>query len=225
MKSTHLIVCFWAALLVTPVLAHEPSSLTAGRWSVRFDAGGNIPSDADVTEFSGPITQGGEMKMSAGGQFGMAGGYRLTPWLILEGEIGVAYNNVDSIGDWSYPDSGLSHLLLMANLVIEKPIGRFVPFAGAGIGGDFSYLTFGNDYGYCWDWDPDGEARDAVWAWQAFAGLRYQFSDNCSLGVMYRYFATDDQKWDVDWWSGPGFDVGVDGIGVHSVSLVFSASF
>ena len=225
MSTIRLATCLLSAWFALPALAHDPAPFAPGKWNVRFDAGGNMPSDADVTEFSGPITQGGELKLSAGGQFGLAGGYRLTPWLTLEGELGIAYNNVDSIGNWSYPDSGLSHLLLMANLVVEKPIGHLVPFAGVGVGGDFSYLSFGNDYGYCWDSEPDGEARDAVWAWQAFAGLRYLFSDNCSLGVMYRYFATDDQNWDVDWWSGPGFDVGVKGIGVHAVSLVFNMSF
>ena len=224
MRPNQLTLCMLAALLSVPALAQE-SSLAAERWSFRFDIGGNMPADADLTEFSGPITQGGEMDLSAGGQFGAAAGWHFTPWLKLEGELGVAYNNVDSIGDWSYPDSGLSHLLLMANVVVEKPMGQFVPFAGAGVGGDFSYLSFGNSYGYCWDWEPDGEGRDAVFAWQVFAGLRYRLADNCSLGVMYRYFATEDQHWDVDWWSDPDFDVGVDAIQVHSVSLVFSASF
>ena len=224
MRTIRLTVCCFTALLAIPALAQD-APLEAGRWTFRFDMGGNIPSDPKVTEFSGPITQGGEMDLSAGGQFGMAGGYRLTPWLKLEGELGAAYNNVDRIGDWSYPDSGLSHLLLMANVVVEQPVGRFLPFVGAGVGGDFSYLSFGNSYGYCWDWDPDGEGRDTVFAYQAFAGLTYRFSDNCSLGVMYRFFGTQDQEWDVDWWSGPGFDVGVESIRVHAISLVFSMHF
>jgi len=211
--------------LVMPAFAHDPAPLPPGTWSFRFDAGGAMPADADLTLFNGPITQGGEMKLSAGGQFDMSLGCRLTPWLILEGELGFAFNEVDSIGDWSYPDSGLSHTAFMVNVVVERPIGRIIPFAGAGVGGDLSYLVFGGGYDYYWDWDPDGEAGDFVFAYQAFAGLRYNLGGNCSLGVMYRYFATAAQKWDVDWWSGPGFDVGVDRIGIHSVSLVFSASF
>jgi opacity protein-like surface antigen len=130
---------------------------------------------------------------------------------------------VDSVGDFTWHDSGLSHFLMMVNLVVEHPIGRVIPFAGAGVGGDYSYLTFGSDYYYYWD--PDGWASDYVLAYQAFAGLRFRLSDNASLGVMYRYFATQEQKWDVDWWSGPGFIVGVDKIQVHCVSLVFSVKF
>ena len=224
MRTIQLTVLSLGTLLAMP-LAAQDASFDAGHWSFRFDLGGNMPSDPEVTAFSGPINQGGKMDLGAGGQFGMAGGYRLTPWLKLEGEIGVAYNNVERIGDWSYPDSGLSHLLLMANLVVEHPIGRFVPFAGAGCGGDFSYLTFGNNYGYCWDWEPDGEGRDAVFAYQAFAGITYRFSDSFSVGVMYRFFGTQDQEWDVEWWNGADFDVGVDAIRVHAVSLVFNLTF
>ena len=64
-----------------------------------------------------------------------------------------------------------------------------------------------------------------MFAYQAFAGLTYRLSDNCSLGVMYRFFGTQEQEWDVDWWSGPGFDVAVEAIRIHSVSLVFNLSF
>ena len=116
-------------------------------------------------------------------------------------------------------------MLFMANLLVEHPVGRFVPFAGVGIGGDWSYIAFGGGYYYYWDWEPDGEGSDFVLAYQAFAGLRYRFSDTCSMGVMYRYFTTGDQKWDIDWWTGSDFELGVDRVGVHSISLVFSLNF
>jgi opacity protein-like surface antigen len=224
MRPIHLTTCLLAALCTVPAQAQE-SVYAEGRWNFRFDMGGNMPADPKLTEFSGPITQGGEMELTAGAQFGMAIGYRVTPWLTLEGEMVGAFNNVDSIGNWSYYDSTLSHLLFMVNAVVEKPIGRFVPFAGVGVGGDLSYLTFGNDNYYYWYWEPDGEGSDFVFCYQAFGGIRYQFDPNCSLGVMYRYFATQAQEWDVEWWNGPDFKVGVDAIGVHCVSLVFNVSF
>jgi len=49
-------------------------------------------------------------------------------------------------------------------------------------------------------------------AFQAFAGLRYSFSQNWNLGLEYRYLVTDSQRWDVEWWSGGGFTIGVDSI-------------
>ena len=212
--------------LAIPTRADE-SALAAGRWNFRFDVGGTMPADPELTTFSGPITEGGEIKLSAGGQFDIAMGYRLTPWLSLEGELGFAANAVDSIGNWSYPDSSLTHFLFMANVVIEKPLGQFVPFAGVGVGGDFSTLSFGNRdyYDYYYSWDPDGSGTDCVLAYQAFGGVRYLFNENFSMGVVYRYFATGAQDWKVDWWTGSDFKVGADAIGVHSVCLVFSASF
>jgi len=224
MKSIHLTTYMLAALCAVPALAQD-SPLAAGRWAFRFDMGGNIPSDAELTTFGGPISQGGEMELSPGAQFALAAGYRVTPWLSLEGEIGGAFNNIDSIGNWSYPDSTLSHLLLMVNLVVERPVGRFLPFAGVGAGGDYSMVSFGSSSGYYWYWEPDGQGTDFVFAYQAFGGIKYRFNDNCSVGVMYRYFGTGAQKWNVDWWSGGDFTIGVDRIGVHCVSLVFSASF
>ena len=55
--------------------------------------------------------------------------------------------------------------------------------------------------------------------------LRYRFSDNWSLGVTYRFLATDRQHWDVDWWNGAEFGVSVDSIQMHAVCLVLSGSF
>src|SRR5882672_1911558 len=110
MRPIHVTACLLAALCAVPAQAQE-SVYAEGRWNFRFDMGGNMPADAKLNEFSGPITQGGEMELSAGGQFGMAIGYRITPWLTLEGEMVGAFNNVDSIGNWSYYDSTLSHLL------------------------------------------------------------------------------------------------------------------
>lgn len=204
----------------------QDSPLEAGRWTLRFDIGGTIAEDAALTKFSGPITGGGELQLGAGGEFSMALGYRLTPWLALEGEWGFAYNNVESVGNWHYPDSGLSQMLFMANVVVEKPFGRLSPFCGAGIGGDLSSLTFGsNSSYYYWYWEPDGEGSDFVLTYQLFAGVKYRLSDNSSLGIMYRYVSTAEQNWNVDWWTGTNFDVGVNAIHMHYISLVFSASF
>ena len=195
------------------------------RFTFRLDLGGTIPLDADLSEFEGPVGDG-KMKFDPGFQFDLAAGYRLTRWLEIGPEIGFAFNEVDSVGDWSYPDSSLSQLLMMANVRLEYPSeSRLAPFIGAGIGGAASFLTFGaNDWGYYYE-EPDGEAQDISLAFQAFGGLRYSFSEKCSLGVVYRYLFTDRQHWDVDWWTGPDFDIEVDSIRMHSICLVFSLAF
>lgn len=199
-------------------------SSSSQKWHIRMDIGGTIPEDADLSKLDGPVTAGGELKLSPGFQFDAAIGYRFTPWLALEGELGFGYFDVDSVGDWSYPDSSLNQLTLMMNIVLEYPRGPLVPFAGLGAGGVYSTLSFGNYYWYYYS-DADGVGSDFVPALQAFAGLRYEFNDNLSLGVVYRFLVTDRQEWDIDWWSGPDFDVAVDSIRTHSICLVLTAKF
>ena len=197
------------------------------RWVFRFDMGGTIPMDANLTEFHGPMGDG-KFKMDPGFQTDFALGYRLTPWLEVGPELGFTYNNVSSIGGWSYPDSMLSLALMMANVRIEYPQkGRFAPFVGAGIGGAGSFLTFGGghyDY-YYGDYEPDGTGADMSLAFQFFAGVHYRASDSVSVGVQYRFLYTDPQHWNVDWWNGSGFGIGIDSLRMHCVCLVFTAAF
>jgi len=213
------------ATKVTCQAADEEESPARARWTVRFDVGGNIPENPSLTLHDGPVTSGGSMEMTAGFQMDLAIGYRLAPWLIIEGELGMSANDVESVGNWSYPDSSLSQLALMANVVIEPLEGPWVPFAGFGAGGVYSTLTFGNYYYYYYDSSSDGYGTDFVPAAQAFVGLRYEFSRSFNVGICYRFLATDRQTWGIDWWTGSDFEVGVDAIFIHSICLTFASSF
>ena len=82
---------------------------------------------------------------------------------------------------------------------------------------DFYYDYYYNSY--------DGAGTDFVPAIQAFAGVRYQFHPQWSLGVVYRFLATAEQKWDVEWWDGRSFNLAVDSICIQSVCLVVTGSF
>src|SRR5215468_8920951 len=99
--------------------------------------------------------------------------YRITPWLSVGGELGFLYNNVDSFGQFSYHDTSLFQMPLMANVTLEYPArGRFVPFIGAGFGGVANLLTFGEHYDYYYYYsEPDGSGSDFVLALQAYGGL------------------------------------------------------
>ena len=79
----------------------EDDSVLAQRWRFRFDIGGTFPENARLSEIGGPVTGGDELKLSPGLQFDLAAGYRFTPWLSLEGELGATFNAVDSVGNWS----------------------------------------------------------------------------------------------------------------------------
>ncbi len=134
----------------------------------------------------------------------------------------MTFNEVDSFGDFSWHDSSLFQMPIMANVRLEYPYwGPVVPYIGGGIGGVASWLTFGEH----WDWEPDGTGSDFVLGFEAFAGLRFRLTPHSSLGVVYRFTATESQNWDVEWWEGSRFHLATDGIQLHSVCLVFTGTF
>ncbi len=209
-----------------PARAAEPSD----RWTARLDLGGTIPADADLKELGGPVS-GEKFKLDPGFQFDLSGGYRITPWLEVGPELGFTFNSVDSIGGWSYHDTMLGQILMMANVRLEYPVKtRLAPFVGAGIGGSASFLTFGggssgNSYYYYYDYEPDGTGSDFSMAFQLFGGVRYRVAEKWNLGLEYRYLLTDAQRWDVDWRNGFDFTVGIGALRMHSICLVFSGEF
>jgi opacity protein-like surface antigen len=222
MKKIRILVVISAGCLTLSAVGQE-SSLSE-RWRFRFDIGGTIPENPTLSEIGGPVTGGDKMELSAGMAFDFAAGYRVTPWLLLEGELGFTYNTVNSVGNWSYPESALSQMAIMFNVEFSYPLGRLVPFAGVGAGGVLSELSFGNYYDWYYS-SSDGSGTDFVPAAQVFAGLRYEFDKHWSGGVVYRFLATGSQNWDVEWWNGAEFQLGVDRVCLHSICLVFNGSF
>ena len=220
-KTWAVLCCSLCASL--PALAQEDERMYQP-WVFRFDLGGNIPQDPKLKLYDGPVTGGDSLDLGAGIQMDLSAGYRLTRWLSVEAEMGISGNEVKAVGNWSYPDSYLSQLALMANLVIERPDGRLIPYAGIGAGGVFSSLSFGNSYYYYYS-TSDGYGTDFAAAAQAFGGLRYRLTKQASLGVMYRFVVMDDQKWNIDWWNGADFTVSAGSTAIHSIALAYSYSF
>jgi opacity protein-like surface antigen len=221
MKSFKLLVLGFVACLAFPALANEDLSQ---RWRIRFDLGGNIPVNPTISELGGPVTTGGKMDLDAGMTFDMGVGFRVAPWFTLEAEIGFMYNEIDSIGNWSYPNSSLSQMPIMLNAEFSIPRGPLVPYAGIGAGGVLGSVSFGSYYYYYYS-ESDGWANNFVPAAQAFAGLRYEFDRNWSAGISYRFLAVPGYDWDVEWWNGADFSFGVDKTFTHSICVTFSGTF
>ncbi len=214
-------------LSVLPQVQTMEGAEDTKRWSLLFDAGGVIPEDVTVTEFDHPVS-GNQMKLDAGFQFDLGFEYHVQPWLRVGPEFGFTFNYIDSIAGWSYPDSTLGNILMMANVRIQyPPSSRFSPFAGGGVGGVASFLTFGDNYngGYYYYYEPDGTASDFSLGLQAFAGLTYRVNNNINIGVVYRYLIIDRQHWDVHWWNGGHFGISVDPMQMHSICLVLTGDF
>lgn len=219
--STRLILVLFACL--SRSVSGEEDFLLH-RWTARFDVGGTIPQNPTLTVIGGPVTGGDKIELSAGSQMDLAIGCRATPWLTLGGEFGLTFNRVESVGNWSYPNSSLSQLTMMVNLEVQYPRGPLIPFVGVGGGGVYSTISFGNYYDFYYS-DSDGHGSDFVPAFQGFGGLRYEFNNHWGIGVIYRFLSTGSQDWDVDWHYAPDFRLGVDSVRIHSICLMFNCHF
>ena len=220
-----------AALVTTSLMClglNSPGQETSApeRWLVRFDMGGTIPQNPTLSLIDGPVTSGGEMDLSAGLAVDFGLGYQVLPWLLIEGELGFLFNEINSVGNWSYPDSSLSQMAMMVNVEFSYPMDALVPYVGIGAGGVYSSVAFGQYYYYYYS-DSDGWGSDFVPAAQLFAGVRFKLNRNWTAGLTYRVLATASQEWDVEWewWNIPDFQIGVDSVIIHSICFSIMASF
>lgn len=213
-------VCASALCLTS---AHAQSS----RFYVGADAGGAMTSDSRVKEFFGPVNPGTKVSLDPGVRIGFKGGYKLTDWFAVEGETGVIYNNIKSITGASIDgNASLANVPFLLNARFEIPHGRcpVTPYFGGGAGGSATIFSLEHHI------DLNGvrlTGSDAapVFAYQAFAGLRYAISDQMDVGVEYHYFATTGPTWTADA-SGTSTDhMRFLGVQSHMVSAAFTYRF
>jgi opacity protein-like surface antigen len=201
-------------------------SRTSGFY-VGADAGGALTSDSRVKEFFGPVDPGTKVRLDPGVRVGFIGGYKFNKWFGLEGETGVIANNIKSItGATIDGNADLANVPFLLNARFELPHGRcpITPYFGGGAGGAATVLTLDRHI------DLDGvrlRGNDAalVFAYQAFAGLRYALSDRMGIGLEYHYFATTGPTWRADA-SGTDTDhLRFLGVQSHAISVAFDFRF
>jgi opacity protein-like surface antigen len=70
-----------------------------------------------------------------------------------------------------------------------------------------------------------GDDSDVVFAYQAFAGVRFDLNERMSLGIRYKYFATEDSSYRFDSSFGPPVRLGIEGVRTHLVTVSFNLKF
>ena len=166
---------------------------------VKGDAGGNWTEDVELREFFGARLPGdAQLKLNPGFRFGLGGGYWFADWFALEGEIGVYENGVDTVSGASEVHNGyFGNVPFLVNAKLQLPTrSRFSPYLGAGVG--FSETFFSFDDLTIGNVSLHGSDVGIVFAWQAFAGLRYALDRRLSLCVEYRFFAADPSSFDAE---------------------------
>ena len=163
--------------------------------------------DPDLKEFFGPVAPGSKVKLDPGVRFGAVGGYQLTDWFAAEFETGVTANSIDSITGAIKAEAVISRVPLLLNARFEWPSKcPLTPYIGGGVGGATTIIAA----------DPiviggtrmKGSDADVVFAYQAFAGLRYKINERMGVSLEYHYFASDAAEWQASSTSGTTSEYG-----------------
>jgi opacity protein-like surface antigen len=209
-----------AAFISSPVWGQDT------KFYIKGDLGGNLTQDIDLNEFFGPVAPGSKIVLDPGIRAGVAGGYQFLDWLAAEAEIGYMGNNIKSItGASRVHDATFSNVPFLFNAKLQYPT-RFnlVPYAGAGVG--FSESIFDVDQITIGNVSLSGNDASTVFAYQAFAGLRYQLNERMGISVEYRYFVADSASWQENVTFGSNSDTMRFGRSeTHALSLSFQYRF
>jgi len=243
MKKQHLValasVCVGAFCVTThaqtPIINGNPTTTMpqqtyysyTPRAYVGADAGGTIPSDLNVKEFFGPVAPGTKVHLDPGFRLDFVGGFQLTDWFSVEGETGIMANRIDSItgadiNGWASVDN----VPLLANVRLQLPMHKcpVTPYIGGGVGGSVSVVDFQDNINFNGA-SGNGSAASLVFAYQAFAGLRWALNDNMGIGVAYHYFVTDGSDWKFDTFGTATDHMKFSGSRLHAISVAFDYHF
>jgi opacity protein-like surface antigen len=223
-------ICIGAGIMVAcagAVQAGDPGPY------IKAEIGPTLMEDTELKEFLG-LTTGNKVEFDPGFRFGVGGGYSFSDYVALGGEFGLSYNTFKNIeGSIREKDSGVGNVPLLANVIFKLPNrSRVVPYAGAGAGVSFAFFSADD---MVFDSTPgtpggetiiDGEESTAVFAWQAFGGLKFEINDNMSLGLAYKYLHAQAPEWEAeDVLTGFDSDIRLGQLKTHAVTFVFSMKF
>lgn len=179
------------------------------------DVGGSWADNISLNEFP-DAPPGGNVELTPGVRLSAGGGYRFNDWFSVGAEMGYMWNGFEDA------DGYLSQTPFLANVELRLPNkSRIVPFIGGGPGMSFSSIWLDDD-ALGNGSSVDGGASDVVFAWQAYAGLRFRISEYMSAGIVYKYFDAQSPEWDVD---NTSQDIRFGKSHVHSICANFSMSF
>lgn len=210
------------ALTLFPSVVHAEQN----KFYLKGDLGGSKASKVELRDFFGQaIAPNSEIKLDPGIRAGFRGGYGLTDWLDAEAEVSVTSYSIDSITGATQADGSLANVPLFLNARLHLPeTYRFSPYVGAGFG--ISSTILSGDNIIIGGTTFDGTTADAVFAYQAFAGLRFAINDRMGLSFEYHYFHAEKSNMSADVVFGvPSDRVKLGRTEAHSFSVAFDFHF
>ncbi len=212
-----------ASLALLPVAqAHAEKN----QFYVAADAGAAFTVNTELEKwFGAPLLPNATVELDPGYRLGLRGGYGVTDWFDAEVETGVMANRISSVSGATQTDGSLANVPLLLNARFHCPaLHRLCPYWGGGLGMS-STILYGDNL-TIGGTSLDGSIGGVVFAYQAFAGLRYEINEHMGLSLEYHYFGTTDSTMTADVTIGTLSDeVKLGGTATHSVSIAFDYKF
>ncbi len=188
---------------------------------VRASVGPSFYQDGRLTEFGGSVSA--PVHYETGGIGEAAVGWDFNRYVSVEFQTGVQGTRIDNVPGYAQYHSDVYNVPFLANFTLAYPIPHTIitPYIGGGAGGadtSFDAHSFGNNTATVY-----GSENDVVYAWQAFAGLRFNLTPDIAVGAAYQYFTTGNTTYSYP--PGPNLNVGFNGVRTHSVMFTFEWKF
>jgi len=182
----------------------------------RMEVGPSFFQNGHVSEPDALAPSPNTVKYRTGLAADAAFGYAFNQYAALDFELGYVGAKIDSVPGYFANNTYVDNVPFLANFTLSYPIPRtiMVPYIGMGVGGADVILDADNFQNVASGDVVDGKENDVVFAWQAFAGVRFRLARDLSLGIGYKFLATEDPSFT---YPPDNFHVNFDGARTHSV--------
>jgi len=187
----------------------------------RLGAGPSIFQDGTLRQFGGPVNTrvSYDVGVAVDGSFG----YAFDKFFSVDFESGYIEAQIRNVPGFFAHGTTVANVPLLVNGTLSLPIPHtcIVPYIGGGAGGAVSIFD-GHDFNDGVEF-VEGEESDAVFVYQAFAGVRFRLDPNVSVGLGYKYFATANTTYSYP--PSPNLNVGLSGVQTHSILFTLQVNF
>lgn len=152
-------------------------------------------------------------------------GWAFNQFVSLDFDSGYVWGRINNIPGYYANGSTIGNVPFLANLTLSMPIPHtnIVPYIGGGAGGADSIFDAHSFSDAGMNQIAYGSESDVVFAYQAFAGVRFMLTPNVSLGVGYQYFATGNPTFSYP--PEPNLDIAFAGVHTHTIMFTLQCNF